>query len=191
MSDSDHELMQRSRCGDTAAFEALVRRWERPVARIIARLAGTVELPNLPEIEDLSQEVFLRVLSARDRYHNHCAFSTWLYRIVLNVVRDAARRRQRWWKFLNNHRPAPQTATPPDESARAEMEGHVNAALSCLPVKLREPVVLRHYGELTFDEVAQVLGEPVSTVKSRVRRGLLEMQQELRRRGIDEQEIGS
>ena len=127
MTESDHELMQRCRQGDSAAFERLVRRWEKPVAGILARLVGSraeseqSSLGAVPgsangrsEIEDLSQEVFVRVLAARDRYRNTFAFSTWLNRIVLNVARDAARRRRTRWKRLINHRPALHSKTPPE-----------------------------------------------------------------------------
>lgn len=86
MNTSDHELMRRCRDGDMAAFEELVRRWEGPVARILARLGQPSS-----EAEDLAQEVFLRVLDARGRYRACGAFSTWLYRITLNVARSAVK----------------------------------------------------------------------------------------------------
>lgn len=202
MAESDHELMRLCRQGDSAAFERLVRRWEKPVVGILGRLAGSRAEPgrttlgampgpvvDCSEIEDLSQEVFVRVLSARDRYRNTLAFSTWLYRIVLNVARDAARRRRTRWKLLINHRPAPHVETPSEVVGRKEVEQQIAAALTELPPHFREPLVLRHFGELTFAEVAQVMKVPTSTVKSRVQTALLKLRAELKKRGIDEREL--
>jgi len=196
MTDSDHELMRRCRQGDSAAFDMLVRRWEAPVNRILVRLAGSHVEPggsNLvsarTDVDDLSQEVFVRVLSARHRYRNTYAFSTWLYRIVLNVTRDAARRRQARGKLLNNHRPVTAAETPPEAASRQEVDQQIAEAVSALPGDLREPLVLRHFGELPFAEVARVTGVPLGTVKSRVRTALLKLRAELKNRGIDEREL--
>jgi RNA polymerase sigma-70 factor (ECF subfamily) len=202
MTESDHELMQQCRRGDSAAFERLVRRWEKPVAGILVRLVGSraqssrTPLDAVPgsangrsEIEDLSQDVFVRVLAARDRYRNTFAFSTWLYRIVLNVARDAARRRRTRWKRLISHRPALHSETPPEVVGQKEVEQLIAEAISALPSQLREPLVLRHFAERTFAEVAQVMNLPLSTVKSRVQTALLKLRAELKNRGIDEREL--
>jgi RNA polymerase sigma-70 factor (ECF subfamily) len=196
MTDSDHELMRRCRQGDSAAFDRLVRRWEQPVNRILLRLAGSRTEPGChdPEsarndIDDLSQEVFVRVLSARHRYRNRHAFSTWLYRIVLNVTRDAARRRRTRRKLRNNHHPVAAAETPPEAVSRQEIEQQIAEAVSALPDDLREPLVLRHFGDLTFAEVARVTGAPLGTVKSRVRTALLKLRTELKNHGIDEREL--
>src|SRR2546426_838022 len=87
MGQADEDLLRRWQRGDRAAFEALVRRWQGPVARFVARLTGCLE-----RTQDLCQETFLRVYLAGPRYRETGAFSPWLYRIALNVVRDAARR---------------------------------------------------------------------------------------------------
>src|SRR6516225_1613443 len=88
MGSDDAELIARWQRGEVAAFEGLVRRWQQPVARFIFRLVGRVE-----PVNDLCQEVFLRVYQAGGRYRERGRFSTWLYRVALNVVRDYARRR--------------------------------------------------------------------------------------------------
>src|SRR5437868_2949365 len=88
MGQADADLMRRWQGGDTAAFEELVRRWQGPVGRFLARLTG----PGGP-VPDLCQEVFLRLYLAGPRYREGGSFATWLYRIALNVARDAARRR--------------------------------------------------------------------------------------------------
>src|SRR6516164_513216 len=99
--DLDAELVRRWQRGDTTAFEALVRRWQAPMARFLARLAHRPEL-----VQDLSQEVFLRLYRAGPRYREAGAFSTWLYRIAVNVARDAGRRRRHEPLPLNDHEPA-------------------------------------------------------------------------------------
>ena len=96
-----------------AAFEQLVRRWEGPTGRILTRLAVSGA-----DVDDLCQEVFLRVLGARGRYRASGAFSTWLYRIALNVARSAARRRRWRWHSLDNHEPVCDRAAPGERLER-------------------------------------------------------------------------
>lgn len=181
---SDHELMERCRAGETAAFEQLVRRWEGRVARVLARLTGLNG-----EVDDLCQEVFVRILRALDRYEPCAAFSTWLYRIVLNVARDAGRR-QRWrWRPLGDHQPPGHGQTPLASASQRELGQQVASALLVLPPALREALTLRHFAELTFAEIAAVTGVPASTMKSRVHAALTALRAELRRRGIDEREL--
>lgn len=189
MTESDHELMERCRRGNSAAFELLVRRWEKPVARVVASITSSPGNGEASDVEDLSQEVFLRVLLARERYHNGCAFSTWLYRIAVNVARDANRRKKTRWKALGNHRPQRTTEEAAGIVGRREIEREVATAVGTLPDKLREPLVLKQFGDMTFTEVAEVLNVPVSTVKSRVHVALVRLKGELERRGIRESEL--
>jgi RNA polymerase sigma-70 factor (ECF subfamily) len=188
-SSADFELIQRGSQGDAAAFEILVRRWEQPVSRMLARFVGGRTGGSSSDVEDLTQEVFLRVLAASGRYQNSGAFSTWLFRIALNISRDAARRRNRRQDTLRK-RPIEQIAVTPSETAsQKEIDEHVSDILNRLPDKLCEPLVLKHEGELTFAEVADVLNVPVGTVKSRVTTALLKLRAELKGRGIDETEL--
>src|SRR5689334_13499546 len=106
MGHEDADLIRRSCRGEAAAFEALVRRWQQPVARFLTRLVGRDDL-----VQDLCQEVFLRVYLAAPRYREAGAFAPWLYRIALNVARDAGRRGRR--------RPAPLDGAEPADLAPA------------------------------------------------------------------------
>lgn len=185
MTHSDHELMHRSRLGDAAAFDELVRRWESPIGRVVGRLLGT-----RAEVEDVCQEVFLRVLRAKDRYQESGAFSTWLYRIALNLARDTLRRRKRWsWLSLAEVEVESPAAGASESIDRRELGQQVELALAALPDKLREVLVLKHFGQLTFAEIAIVTALPTSTVKSRVQNALERLRGELSRRGIDEQDL--
>src|SRR5206468_10224374 len=103
------------RRGDAAAFAALVERWQQPVARFLARLVGP------DRTADLCQEVFLRVLRAAPRYRERGQFSTWLFRIALNVARDAGRRLR--------HAPS---ALPDVEAAGVESSGRLRSRLGGL-----------------------------------------------------------
>src|SRR5436190_4565706 len=99
---TDNELVERYRRGDASAMETLLARWDVPVRRLLVRLAG----PRC-EAEDLRQEVFLRVVRAAAAYRPQWAFSTLLYRIVLNVTRDDARRRKRRIRTTGDCGPEP------------------------------------------------------------------------------------
>jgi RNA polymerase sigma-70 factor (ECF subfamily) len=154
---------------------------------LLGRLAG-YPVARHADIEDLRQEVFLRVVRAASAYRTDGAFSTWLYRIVLNVTRDAARRRQRRICTTNDDAEPATTTTPSQQVEGQETAQLVAAALAALPGELREPLVLRHYGDLTFQQTADVLGLPTSTVKSRVVAGLQRLRSELRQYGLHQRE---
>jgi RNA polymerase sigma-70 factor (ECF subfamily) len=158
MAPGDAELMRRWQAGDTAAFEEIVRRWQGRVGRLLARLAGPSAAP------DLCQETFLRVYRAGARYREQGAFTTWIYRIALNVARDAGRSRD--WAALGNHEPLHRD-TPDDALCRREVVELVSAALAELPDPLREVLVLRHYEGLSFEDIARLTHVPASTLKSR------------------------
>jgi len=113
MQPTDADLMRRWQEGDGPAFEALVRRWQRRVAALLGRLAG----PSVAA--DLCQEVFLRVYQAGPRYREEGAFTTWLYRIILNTARDAGRRARRTPRPLADHEPAYDSAAE-DAACRRE-----------------------------------------------------------------------
>ncbi|MCG8651483.1 MAG: sigma-70 family RNA polymerase sigma factor [Pirellulales bacterium] len=179
MSD-DHELMRRCGEGDMTALEILVRRWEDRVDAMCRRL-----VPCPSDSHDLKQDVFVRLLQASPRYDANGAFSTWLYRIVLNLARDKARRRR-----IRRTTPLPvcelvdRNGSPASDSQQSEMRTIVDQAVRDLPAELKEVVVLRHYGEMPFARIAQVLNQPASTIKSRMKTALKQLHADLRQRGI-------
>lgn len=176
--------MRRSSAGDSLAFEELVRRWERPVARVLTRLNT-----NGADVEDLCQETFLKVLRSQERYRPSGTFSTWLFSIALNVSRDAARRRVREGHHVAASAASRRLSGPVEDAQRRELAEQVSAALAELPHALREVVVLKHFGGLTFAQLSELLGLPESTVKSRAQRALEELRREFTRRGIDQGEL--
>jgi RNA polymerase sigma-70 factor (ECF subfamily) len=167
MEPTDAELMERWQRGDAGAFEALVQRWQQPVASLLGRLMGAALAP------DLCQEVFLRLFHAARRYRESGAFRTWLYRIVLNVARDAGRRQRRETARLHavaalwEQEVAVNGQGPADVVCQKEAVQVLSRALAELPQPLREVLVLRHYEGLKFEQIARLTGTPASTLKSR------------------------
>jgi RNA polymerase sigma-70 factor (ECF subfamily) len=163
------------RNGNAAAFEMLVRRWQQPVARFLFHLVGREE-----PLANLCREVFLRVYEHRSRYRETGAFSAWLYRIALNVGRDALRRRRKEPRRLGDEEPAAAGPSPEAACEQAERGRLVAQSIADLPEPLRIVLVLRHYEEMSFEQVARLLGEPASTIKSRFSVSLLRLRERLR-----------
>jgi RNA polymerase sigma-70 factor, ECF subfamily len=183
MGTQDADWMERWRRGDGAAFEAVVARWQRPVARFLFRYTGRADV-----VQDLCQEVFLRVYQSGPRYRETGTFPGWLFRIALNVARDAGRRRRE---------PAPLAETDPVDPAasvetacqRRELANLMNRAASELPEPLRLVVALRHDEELSFEEIARLTGAPASTIKSRFAVALARLRKRLEQFGYGPEEI--
>jgi RNA polymerase sigma-70 factor (ECF subfamily) len=184
MHGSDEELMARWQQGDATAFTALVRRWQQPVARFVTRLVGRPAL-----VPDLCQEVFLRVYEAGRRYRERGAFTPWLYRIALNVARDAGRRHRRDPLPLDDGDPPAAGPGPDSACAGQELAELVAGALAELPGPLREVLVLRHYEDMSFEQMARLTGTPASTLKSRFAAALTRLRQRLHQLGCHPEDL--
>ena len=181
----DVERLGQWHSGDPAAFAALVRRWQQPMARFLAAMVGRDDL-----VPDLCQEVFLRVFLARSRYRETGAFSSWLYRIAMNVARDACRRKRWQPQSLPDHElhalepfkrdVAAEHLSPPEQQELAQA---IALGLAELPLPLRQVLVLRHYEGIQFKEMARMLGEPSSTLRSRFEVGMNRLRAFLKQRG--------
>jgi RNA polymerase sigma-70 factor (ECF subfamily) len=175
---SDEQAMWRvQQADDDLAFAQLVRRWEGPIQRLCERMTGDAH-----QAEDLAQEAFVRVFARRKEYDPAGKFSTWLWRIALNLCYDELRRRNRREKnLLQNEGGEPLAvleaftvadSAPDKVLADRERSGLVKRALDELPEIYRTVLVLRHYEDLKFREIAEVLGVPEGTVKSRMAEAL-------------------
>lgn len=173
---SDEQAMWRvQREDDHAAFAQLVERWETPIRRLCTRMTG-----DLHRGEDLAQEAFTRVFARRHDYQPPRRFSTWLWQIAVNLCRDELRRRQcrpemAWEDAPGNPSreatgpdPAASTPSPAEALESLERAEQVRRALLQLPETCRTVVILRHYEGLKFGEIAEVLGIPEGTAKSRM-----------------------
>jgi RNA polymerase sigma-70 factor (ECF subfamily) len=187
---SDEDLVLAVQAGDTDSLGVLVARWEQPLFRFVYRL-----LPRKDEAHDVCQETFLRILKKADRFRPGSRFSTWMYQIALNLCRDRARRRKRWGLIMadsrafdeRTHGGEPVAAAPDDPAVlveRSELAAAVHTALAEIPSEQREVLILKEFEGLKFREIAEILGCPESTVKSRMYYGLSGLRTVLARRGI-------
>jgi len=171
----DEELVARSRGGDLDSFNQLVLRWERPIYALAYRVIGREE-----DARDVAQETFLRAFRALGGFKGQAKFSSWLYRITLNLCRDWIRRERR-----SNIAPVPEgvdivelagEATPSetieDLVSRKQLGEAVARAMALLPDEQRTAIILKEYHGLTFQEIADLLDCPLSTVKTRLYQGL-------------------
>jgi RNA polymerase sigma-70 factor (ECF subfamily) len=179
----DAQLIRRWQRGDPSAFEEIVRRWQEPVARFLARFLGQRE-----PVGDLCQEVFLRVHQAGPRYRETGSFSTWLYRIALNAARDARRRSRRNPLPLPDDAVADRLAPADALCQQQELIRSVAQAVAELPEPQRLVLVLHHYERLNFEEIARLTGTPASTLKSRFAAALERLRLRLQPMGFGPEE---
>jgi RNA polymerase sigma-70 factor, ECF subfamily len=183
---TDEELVARSIRGDTDSFNQLILRWERPIYALAYRTIGREE-----DARDVCQETFLRAFRALPAFRGQAKFSSWLYRIALNLCRDWIRRERR----------APLVQAPegvdlmdlaveaePSESiedlvARKDLIELVERVMARLPEEQRTAIVLKEYHGLTFQEIADVMNCPLSTAKTRLYQGLMLLRRHLAEQG--------
>ena len=186
MTCTDEELVARSRGGDVDSFNELILRWERPIYALAYRVIGRED-----EARDVCQEAFLRAFRALPGFKGEAKFSSWLYRITLNLCRD----------WIRRHRRAPVSQMPDgvdpiemaseagpvesieDLAARRELTLVVERAMTLLPEEQRTAIILKEYHGMTFQEIADLQGCPLSTVKTRLYQGLTVLRRELSRNG--------
>lgn len=180
----DAELMLRAGRGDSAAFEQLVERHQSLVLGTIARMLG-----NNSEVEDIGQQVFVRVWKSAGRYRPSAKFTTWLLTITRNLVFNESRRRKRHpVDTLDVHEGEESLAIPdrahavPDQTVlEQELQEAIDRAIQALPEKQRLAVVLRRYEEKSYEEIGQVLELSVPAVKSVLFRARTELRATLSR----------
>jgi len=182
-SSADEQAMWRVReNGDDAAFAQLVGRWQRPVQNLCTRMTGDAHRG-----EDLAQDAFARLYARRHTYEPTARFSTFLWRIALNLCYDELRKIKRRGELPLEPTPdddgpahADDASGPDDRAVETERAEAVRRALLELSEPYRVVVVLRHYEGLKFREIGDVLGIPEGTVKSRMAEALTQLDQLLR-----------
>lgn len=189
---TDEELVARSRGGDVESFNELILRWERPIYALAYRVIGRED-----DARDVCQEAFLRAFRALPGFKGQSKFSSWLYRITLNLCRDWIRRQRR-----NPTSQLPEDTDPgelmadagpvesiEDLAARRELSAVVEDAMALLPDEQRTVIILKEYHGMTFQEIADLQGCPLSTVKTRLYQGLSVLRRHLQRNGHMEPEL--
>jgi RNA polymerase sigma-70 factor (ECF subfamily) len=173
---SDEEIMSRVKTHDDhVEFAVLVKRWESPIRRLCTRMIGDSH-----RAEDLKQETFLRLFEKRKDYYPIGRFSTYLWRIALNLCYDELRRQERRRQFLtgeldeqeNQSETIADLPAPDVRAAQSEEGALVRKALLQLPEIYRTVLVLRHYESLKLSQIAEVLDIPEGTVNSRMAEAL-------------------
>lgn len=166
--------MLRVRDGDSAAFEMLVRRHQHSVYGTACRMLG-----DATEAEDITQLTFLRIHRAAPKYRPAARFTTWMFAILRNLVFNEARRRKRHRGHVpldapvefaddtaTRDLPNPAQATPDAEALQIELETQIQRALESLPHQQRLAMVLLRYEDMSYEQIAEVLGTSVPAVKS-------------------------
>jgi RNA polymerase sigma-70 factor (ECF subfamily) len=152
-----------SRSGDLAAFERLMRQYERMVLVTALRLTGRIE-----DARDVSQEVFLKLYRNLDKLQSSGAMTSWLYRVTVNASHDLCRRR-RPETPMEDAGPLPSNEADPQQSlTEAERRRALQLSLRMLPEKERAALVLRDLEGLSTEEVARTLGSSEATVRSQI-----------------------
>lgn len=192
MTSTDEELVARSVSGDTESFNQLVLRWERPIYALAYRTLGREE-----DARDVCQDTFLRAYRALPGFKGEAKFSSWLYRIALNLCRDWMRRQRRTptvempegvdlIEMASDHGPVESIETLVN---RREMGRAVQEAMRHLPEEQRTAIILKEYHGLTFQEIADLQGCPLSTVKTRLYQGLSVLRRQLEQAGMSASDL--
>ena len=171
-SDTDQQLVQRAQRGDLRAFDLLVLKYQGRIAALVGRY-----LSDAGEVEDVTQEAFVKAYLALGKFRGDSAFYTWLYRIAANAAKNhlvAKRRRPGADATIEDAEGfdegglLSESASPEALAMGVELAEVVESALNALPDELRAALMLREFDGLSYDDIADVLGCPVGTVRSRI-----------------------
>lgn len=185
--DPDAALMLRVKQGDMAAFTTLVEKYQQPVMNLVAR---TLRDPT--EAEDLAQNVFVQVFKSAARYQITAKFSTWLFTIARNLCLNEIRRRSRHpAESLDaphpdqEDQPRHQFAdvknfSPPDALLHGELAQKIEQAIAALPESQRTAILLCRQDDLSYEQIAEVLGCSLSATKSLIHRGRETLKEKLK-----------
>jgi RNA polymerase sigma-70 factor (ECF subfamily) len=187
---TDEELVTAATAGDLESFNQLVTRWERPIYALAFRTLGREE-----DARDVVQEAFLRAFRGLRGFKGQAKFSSWLYRITLNLCRDWIRRERRAPivqapagidpNTLADEQVSP-TMSVEELVGQHQMSEAVARAMAELPEEQRAAILLKEFHGLTFQEIADTLQCPLSTVKTRLYQGLSVLRRRLERRQAEQ-----
>jgi RNA polymerase sigma-70 factor (ECF subfamily) len=166
---SDAELVRQTLCGNTAAYNGLVQRYQRQVYNLAYRMLGNAE-----DAGDLVQETFLRAYAALASFRQDASFLTWLYKITSNLCIDQLRSRRSKGalslevELEEGREPASESraCAPEDSAVRGAVQDVVHKAILNLPERYRVVVIMRHLQDMSVDEIARTLDLPTGTVKT-------------------------
>lgn len=182
-SPTDEELIARFQQGDNYAFDLLVKRYKDPLMNFVFRFVGEKE-----EAEDIVQETFLRLYKNKHYYREIAKFSTWIYTIAGNLAKtELRRRRRRKLLSISSFMTSEKDYDIPDEDSNPERETNtvvtdkiIQKAIDKLSPKFKQVIILRDIQGFSYEEIAEIVGIPLGTVKSRVNRARLKLQEDLK-----------
>jgi RNA polymerase sigma-70 factor (ECF subfamily) len=184
---TDRDLVATAMSGIEGSFEELVRRYQRPISAYVYRMVGDYD-----SALDLTQEIFIKVYSSLSRYRAEFKFSTWIYKIAHNSAVDHLRRTATREQSLINGNDGDNfelpiesgRPNPEQESERKERRIEIEGVVRTLPSHYRELIILRHSQDLTYEEIVDVTGLPLGTVKNRLFRAREMMRHQFVEKGI-------
>jgi RNA polymerase sigma-70 factor (ECF subfamily) len=159
----DVDCVARCLRGDLDAFEPLVGRYERVLFRVALRLTGEYE-----DARDATQNSFVKAFEQLHRYDGKRKFFSWIYRIAVNECLNLRRSRRPQEALTERLEDADSHAGPFEAFAQAEARGRIDRAMADLSFEYREVIALRHFADLSYEEMADAIGVPEKTVKSRL-----------------------
>jgi RNA polymerase sigma-70 factor (ECF subfamily) len=181
----DQKLVVRAQRGDKTAFELLVRKYQHRVAKLVARYVR-----DRGEVEDVTQETFIKAYRAISGFRGDSAFYTWLYRIAVNTAKNFLESQGRRppgtdldadsAEALAQGEPLRDVATPERHLLTDEIANTVRHAINALPADLRMAITLREIEGLSYEEIAEVMECPIGTVRSRIFRAREAIDSELK-----------
>jgi RNA polymerase sigma-70 factor (ECF subfamily) len=171
--DTDKELVRRVKKGDKQAFDLLFSRYQHKILNLVSRY-----LRDQQDVEDVTQEAFIKAFRALPRFRGESAFYTWLYRIAINTAKNHLVARSRRppgvdvdiddAEFMDGTDVLRESESPEAVLSRDELSEVINATLSELPDDLRSAVTLREFDGLSYEQIAEIMDCPVGTVRSRI-----------------------
>lgn len=188
---TDEELIARFQDGDNYAFDLLVKRYKDPLMNFVFRFVGERN-----ESEDIVQETFLRLFKNKHYYKEIAKFSTWIYTIAGNLAKTELRKRKRRKLFsISHYMSTEKDYDIPDSSSSPESDTNsiitdkiIQSAIDKLSPKFKQVIILRDIQGFSYEEIAEIVNIPLGTVKSRVNRARLKLQEDLRDLVDDTQE---
>jgi RNA polymerase sigma factor (sigma-70 family) len=169
----DSDLVRAYLSGDVSAFDALNTRYRDPLFFHVRKIVREESA-----VEDLLQEIFTKAFENLDKYNHEYAFSTWLYRIATNHTIDSLRKRKMVTHSIDAPiksgdgdltRELPSSApSPHDQLQKKERAAHIQKTIESLPEKYREVLRLRHFEEMSYQEISEQLQQPIGTVKAQL-----------------------
>ena len=183
---SDEILIKKFQDGDVGAYNQLVFRFKDRLLNFIYRFVNDLDLA-----EDLVQDTLLKLYTHKDSYREIAKFSTWLYTIAANLARTELRKKKRRKTFSVTELSredrefiiASSDVDPSEDLSSQDFERNIQLALAELPDDFKTIIILRDIQELSYDEISKIVDVPLGTVKSRINRGRVKLQQLLKKKG--------